>query len=400
MLKLLKYLLLTPFLLLFIWILFLNIKLYHTPKIIQDEQEQVNQEVIYQLYHLKDQFGEGAAQEMQRLFPEGFIFLHALYVLTWSDIAADLNPESEAFAVAIKEIDTSLGRMQSEQGKRIFPKNMDFTYGAFYNGWTAYSIGNRLRLQSDSLLEVRLKQICKRIATAYRKKDYNYLKSYQGGIWPADNLLCLASLRLHDRIFDANYQSVADSCLLQIKANLDPETGLIPHSISTETMKVREGARGSSQSLINNFLVEIDSIFAFEQFRIYKEFFVENRLGLIGIREYPKGRVGKGDIDSGPVIWNIGGASSIVGMRTFMQYGKVEIARSLQNSVEAFGVPIRLNKKKRYLFGVLPMADAFIAWGNALNQKHSMETSFPKGKFHLISLIVLTILGFCIYTLK
>ncbi|MEN0051036.1 MAG: hypothetical protein AAF806_28485 [Bacteroidota bacterium] len=400
MLKLLKYLLLIPLVLLSLWILFLNARLYHTPKIIQNQQGQINQEVIYQLYHLKEQFGRGAAQDMQRLFPEGFIFLHSLYALAWSDIASDLNPESEDFTNAIKEIDTSLGRIQSEEGKRNFPKDMDFTYGAFYNGWAAYTMGSRLTLQSDSLLVIRFQSICQRIANAYRKNDYNYLKTYEGGTWPADNILCLASLRLHDRIFKPEYQSVIDSCLFQIKEKLDLETNLIPHSIDTESAEVREGARGSSQSLVNNFLIEIDSTFAFEQFQIYKDLFVENRLGLIGIRAYPKGRVGKGDVDSGPVIWDIGGAASIVGMRTFMRYGEVEIARSLQNSVEAFGMPLRWNKKKRYLFGVLPMADAFIAWGNALNQKQLAKPSFPKGKFHLISLGLLAMFGFCIYILK
>ncbi|MEM8528211.1 MAG: hypothetical protein AAGG68_26440 [Bacteroidota bacterium] len=399
MLNLLKYLLLLPLTLLFLWILSLNFKLHHQPTIIQNEQGQTNQEVIYQLYHLKEQFGQGAAQEMQQLFPEGFLFLHSLYALTWSDVATDVKPESEVFSLAINEINYSLGQIQSEEGRRIFPESMEFTYGAFYNGWAAYSMGNRLILQSDSLLEVRFKQICDRIAIAYCQNDYNYLESYHGSIWPADNVVCLASLRLYDRIFDSKYQSVVDSCLLRVKANLDAETGLIPHSTVAETMQVREGARGCSQSLINNFLIEIDSTFAFEQFKIYKELFVENRLGLMGIREYPKGRVGKGDIDSGPVIWDIGGAASIVAMRTFTRYGEIEIARSLQNSVEAFGMPIRSNKKKRYLFGALPMADAFVAWGNALNQRKVEKVAFPRWRFHLISLVLLIVIGFCIRTI-
>ncbi|MEL6942863.1 MAG: hypothetical protein AAFO82_09360 [Bacteroidota bacterium] len=378
----------------------MNIKLYHQPNITQKEQGKINQEVINQLHYLEKQLGRGAAQEMQSIFPEGFIFLHSLIALSWSDVAKDINPQSELFPLAIKRIDQSLGRIQSEEGKQIFPKGMNPTHGAFYNGWLAYTMGSRLLLQSDALLTTRFQKTCKRIATAYQEQDYNYLKSYEGAIWPADNMLCLASLQLHDRIFNSNYRPIVDSCLLQIKANLDPETRLIPHSANIKTMQVREGARGCSQSLINNFLIEIDSTFALEQFQIYKELFVENRLGLIGIREYPNGREGNGDIDSGPVIWDVGGAASIVGMRTFMRYGETEIARSLQNSVEAFGMPLRFKKKKRYLFGALPMADAFIAWGNALSQRHIEKDSFPRWKFHLISLILLILLGFSIHTIK
>lgn len=395
--KLLKYILLTPFALAIVWLTYLNLQLHHHPKIAHENDSVINQDVLYQLQYLDQKIDQGAAHEMQNLFPEGFIFLHSLYVLAWSDIATDMSQESEHFATAIQEMDQSLGRMQSADGKRVFPESMDFQYGAFYNGWLTYSVGSRLLLQSDSLLELRFQQHCKQIAAAYRNNDYQYLESYRDAIWAADNMVCLASLRRHDELYLSQYEGVVDSCLIQIKANLVEETGLIPHSSSTATNQSLEGARGSSQSLILNFLIEIDSSFAITQFDIYKELFLDRRLGLYGIREYPKGTRGEGDIDSGPVIWDIGGAASIVGMRTFMRYGEVEIARSLQNSVEAFGVSLRWNGRKRYLLGALPMADAFIAWGNGLNQRQSVKVNFPKWRFHLLSLLLILLLGSLIF---
>ena len=81
MLKLLKYLLITPFALFFIWVLYLNLQLYKTPKIKHTDEGVVNQEVLHQLYHLKSKLDAGAAQDMQSLYPEGFLFLHALYLI-------------------------------------------------------------------------------------------------------------------------------------------------------------------------------------------------------------------------------------------------------------------------------------------------------------------------------
>jgi len=46
-------------------------------------------------------------------------------------------------------------------------------------------------------------------------------------------------------------------------------------------------------------------------------------------------------------------------------HGEPEIARGLRNSIESFGVGLKSGKQKKYLFGALPMADAFIAWSNA-----------------------------------
>ncbi|MEM9847809.1 MAG: hypothetical protein AAF847_07955 [Bacteroidota bacterium] len=399
MIKILKSLLLLPIVLMLLWIVFINIKLHDQPKFVEDGDGIRNVAVLHQLNHIGKTIENGAAQDMQRIYPEGFLFLHALYVLSWADIAVDFKSDQALLQQSIRSMDQSLGRMQSEEGKRIFPKNTVLKYGAFYNGWTAYAMGKRLSLARDSLLDVRFRAKCKQIAMAYQKSSYEYLESYYQAIWPADNMVCLAALALHDQLYLPKYQTIIDSCLIKVKLNLDQSTGLIPHAVDAQTLAVSEKARGSSQSLMNNFLIEINSTFAKEQFDIYQSLFLEKRLGLLGIREYPIGVEGTGDIDAGPVLWDIGGAASLVGMRTFMRYGKLDIARSLQNTVEAFGLPFCLNQKKCYLLGVLPMADVFIAWGNALNQKQLVQVAFPSLKFHLISLGIALFLGFLSFKL-
>jgi hypothetical protein len=106
---------------------------------------------------------------------------------------------------------------------------------------------------------------------------------------------------------------------------------------------------------------EIDSAFAAEQFTIFTKHFIETRFGLVGVREYPSGVIGIGDVDSGPVIFGMGGAASIVGIRTLGTY-RNQKAYELLRGIEAFGLPIENDAEKKYLLGLLPMADAFITW--------------------------------------
>jgi hypothetical protein len=210
----------------------------------------------------------------------------------------------------------------------------------------------------------------------------------------------VASLSLHDKLFKQHYQNVIDAWIKRVRAQLDGH-GLIPHEVDAVTGAMREGARGSSQSLMLSFLPEIDSAFARDQFERYRALFIAHRFGLPCIREYPAGTVGFGDIDSGPVILQAGAAASLAGLRTLALYREQREYVGLRNSIEAFGVPMTFDGKKQYLFGQLPMADAFIAWGHAAADPSAEVSGAWRLKFHVYSgLLVLLVAGTRMYFRK
>lgn len=104
-----------------------------------------------------------------------------------------------------------------------------------------------------------------------------------------------------------------------------------------------------------------------------------------------KGEYDIGDIDSGPVLFQMGSAATIVGMQTMHLYGEREAAAEIRNMVEAFGFPIQKNEHKIYLFGLLPMADAFIAWGHSAIKTSGTKTDFKL--FHIYSFILILVLA-------
>ena len=371
-------------------LLFFNAAFYHSPDFETAKSGTWNEDVRHQLTHLKHEMHSGAASEMQRLFPEGHLFMNALYGLAWVDVQVG-NEESRS------EISWALAEMNSENGRRIFNEELPLPYGAFYRGWTNYLTGKRLEAdvvsnETTSLHEDNFRLNCSEIARAFREVQGPYLESYHNGIWPADNVLAIASLSAHDRYFDTlRYQPLIKEWIGKVKTQLDPATGLIPHVFYPDTPP--QGARGSSQSLILSILPEIDSAFAAEQYALYQKYFVGRRLGLPGIREYPKGTDGTGDVDSGPVIWGIGGAASVVGQRAAYANGDLRLYKGLRNSIEAFGGGFTWFGKKRYLFGQLPMADAFIAWSNSVEQAPVEAPVTVPWVIHLASLVVLLLLG-------
>ncbi len=351
-------------------LLYTNFRLGYAPDYQTSAHGAWNTDVVDQLHFLKQELHDNrAGEKMQQLYPEGFLFIHALYALTWYDVAKTLKPDSPPYKEALQEMDWVLRRIQSTEGTAIFDPSLEIEYGAFYTGWTNLVLGRKLLLlppeKRNSVDIQRFQLRCVNIAEFIADSGTPFASSYGNAAWPADMVMCLTSLAMHDRLFAPRYQKIVSRWLVKVRQRLDTATCLIPHYVDAPKGYALDGARGSSQSLMQCFLPEIDSAFASEQFAHYRKWFLDNRLGLPGIREYPHGNFGIGDVDSGPVIWGIGGAASIVGQRALAIHGDAETAIGLRNSIEGFGIGLTWNGRKRYLFGVLPMADAFIAWANA-----------------------------------
>lgn len=385
------------FLVAIVGIAYLNISLYYKPQFVS-----YNKAVYHQLKYLQGKLHQGAGAEMQALYPEGFVFMHCLYGLSWCNLIQPLDDDSKIFREGMEEVNWAIQQALSPEGKTGFNEALPLPYGAFYVGWTHYLLGRKLLVSASENWEqeevIQFKVICAEIARAMAASDSPFLESYAGQAWPADMVLAVSCLVLHDRLFPPMYEETIHNWVAQVKNNLDPGSGLIPHSADPVTGRSIAGARGSSQSLMLNFLDAIDPAFAREQFHQYYKLFMTTRLGLPAIREFPKGKTGSGDIDSGPVIFGIGSAATIVGQSAMGVNGRWNTFAALRNCIEAFGLGFTFRSKKRYLLGKLPMADAFIAWSNSLENKAGMAAAggLWRVKFHLIST---GLLGFIVFAI-
>jgi hypothetical protein len=339
----------------------MNMNLYNSPEIAIVKGDTINLDKLYQLRHLRAAMEKGAAMDMQQIYPEGYVFFNALYGLSWIDLAVSVKHNPQICAEAHVEIQKAFNNVNGNDGRIIFDSSLSLPYGAFYNGWCTYLLGKKLSIenktQRDPKEELLFKEQCQLIANAIEKRIYP--ASYYGSAWPADVVLCVAALSQHDKVYAPLYHSVIKDWWQRVNKNLD-KRGLMPHSAHPLTGKPREASRGSSQSLIQCFLPEIIS--GPTGFEIYHDTFIDHRFGLSGIREYAKADEGWGDIDSGPIVFGMGGAATVVGVRALTANGGIEEAMALRSTVEALTFPISFNERKKYLLGTLPMADVFITW--------------------------------------
>ncbi|HEX8627516.1 MAG TPA: hypothetical protein VF755_05035, partial [Catenuloplanes sp.] len=333
----------------------------------------------------------------QRLFPEGYFFLHALYGLSWVELGVG-EPVGDR-ATALREARWALQRLDSPSGRAPFSAGLTPPYGVFYRGWSNWLRGGVLRLQPAGQRDPgelrRFVDDSVALGAAFNASASPYLTAYPGQAWPVDSTVAIASLRLHDSLLPAQFNGTVQRWLRGVRQRLDPGTGLLPHRVDPDTGEPVEVARGTSQSVIHRFLVDVDPAFAGEQYLRFRDQYVVSPLGLRpAVREYPAGVDGPADVDSGPLPLGVSLSATVVTIGAAQVNTDAPLAAALVNYGELAGLPVDTPWTKRYALGLLPVGDAFLAWSKTARPWVAQTPSAPPAqipwwwRMPLLSLLV------------
>jgi hypothetical protein len=318
-----------------------------------------------QLAFLRAALDDGAGDQAQHMFPEGYFFLHVLYGLSWVELG--MREPVDKRAPALREARWVLARLDLPSGRAPFSSGLVPSYGVFYRGWTTWLRGGVLSLQPagqrDPAELRRFADDCAALGAAFDASSSPYLQAYPGQAWPVDSTVAIASLRLYDTLLPARFAGTVARWLTGVRQRLDPRTGLLPHRVDPDTGDPIEVARSSSQSIILRFLIEVDPGFARAQYLRFRDRYVVSPLGLgPAVREYPDGMAGPADVDSGPLPLGVSLSATVVTIGAAQVHGDAQLAAALANYGELAGLPVETPWTKRYAFGLLPIGDAFLTW--------------------------------------
>lgn len=388
-------------------LLILNQRLY-APSSTAYGPDVLGPDVIPQLNFIGDALREGKGEDMQQLFPEGYFFSHVLYGLSWVEVGLRQPSGSRLHGQALQEARWALTQLESSQGRAPFDPDLSPPYGVFYLGWRSWLRGGILLMQSDDVRDPLETQYFEAdtdaLAAAFDASPTPFLSSYEGGAWPVDSMVGVAALSLHDKLLPPKYAATIARWIEAAKTRLDPATGLLPHRVYSEDGSLLEGARGSSQSVISRFLIEVDEDWGREQYALYRQQFIAPFLGVPGVLEYPIGTQGWGDVDSGPLLAGFSASATVVQIGSAQIQGDLEVANALIPASEAVGLPLSVGDSKRYAFGLMPVGDAFLVWAKTTSPWVASSATrntpaFPpivspwwRMPFHFVTLILLGLL--------
>jgi hypothetical protein len=407
-------------------IIFINYRLYNTVQIVENEDGKVNVEVVKQLHFLQDELeNKGMAERQQEFYPEGLIFAHTNYALAWIEILKTIKPETDLYKNGKAQVLKSLKILNEGTTKNIFSADMNPENGVFYNGWKAYVQGEYLELENRKLeignltvgrneMEVidtavlnDYKRTCAALSAAFQTRlndsitNNLFLESYSGGVWVADNIIAVAALKR----FSSIEKDEKTAKLVEIwtkRLENQYQSTLISHTVDYKTGLETDAARGCSQSLILCFLPELDSTFARKHYDIYIKNYKDSHFGLPFLREYERYDAraeNGGDVDSGPVIWNVGPVASLMIQKAAKLNGDFSTANALRNEAECFGFAYTNSTEKYYLGGKIPIADCFLAYLNADNVQYATQlnqTFWWRLPFQILSSLLL-FFGFVVW---
>ncbi len=324
---------------------------------------------------------------MQALFPEGAAFSYALYGLLNCDLAASVDGAPDHL---LEEARWSADRLGSDAVRGGFPALLPPGHGIFHAGWLALLNGRILeafdRASVDTSAVAVFQQQCDTIAGTFRHSQSAFPESYNDLAWPADGAVAMSALALHDRILTPRYPEDIRAWVRRSRGVLSGNGGL-PHAWDPIADPLLRPSRGSSMALMCVVLAEVDTAFAREQFKVFRQHFFAERYGVPIITEYPSGHSGAGDVDPGPLVLGAGPVA-IVGAGACRVHGDAFHEHEMSSTTDGFGFPLG-TEERRYLFGAIPIADLFIAWCRSMPAKQLNTEDRPRFlRFHLWSALL------------
>jgi len=312
-------------------------------------------EALPRLAFLRDSLEHGSAEEMQEIFPEGYLFSYLLYGLSWAQVGSR-SPDAGLRSRAVAEARWALSHVDSPAGRAVFDPSLDPPYGVFYAGWSTWLRGGIVALSGEA--DPRFGSDVTALAAAFERRFPDpFLPAYPGQAWPCDSVVALAAIALGDTINGTDHGALLARWLSLANTRRDPVTGLLPHTAAPGS-----GARATSQVIILRFLYEFAPDVGAADWAGFTRHFGSDIVGIPGIREYPRGVEGTGDVDSGPLPLGLSFSASAVALGDAVLYGDSRAASALTGLAEATGLPFSFGGRKRYAFGRLPVGDAFLLW--------------------------------------
>ena len=396
--KLFKFVFRWTWRLVLVVVLFFNLRLY-VPSPLPRGTRELPATLIQQLNANRLAIDAGAPKRMQKLFPEGYYFCHVMHGLTWVEAALR---DPGLTKQALLEARASLQMLETPEAKSPFPAALPPNHGMFYSAWKAHLCAGIVLLENDDRVNecIELKKQCDSLAAAFKSAETPFLPSYDGRAWPCDSIPAIHAMKIHDCVTNSNrYTATIEKWLSDVKSRLDPDTGLIPHTSNFRDGSPTEVARGTSQMIILRMLPDIDAEFAKQQYEIFRDRFYTTFLGAPCVLEYPSGIRGRGDVDSGPLIFGRSVSATVFMIGVAQIYGDQSIADSIAQAGETVGMPWTSKENKRYVGGLLPVGDIMVAYSQNARpwlelekqtvDKKVMLSAFWRLPTHLISLCLL-----------
>jgi len=216
---------------------------------------------------------------------------------------------------------------------------------------------------NDELTEA----LARRLAAA----PHGLFETYPGEAYPPDMSMVAGSIALHDCAVGRSERAFMPAFRQAFARFIDPDSGLLYQAANARSGTPIDEPRGSGTAIAAYALSFADE----ELSRRLYEGIRRQSLDVLGfgmIHEYARGSTGKGDIDSGPVLFGLGVSATGFALSGARLYDAQSSFTRLYRTVELFGVPLGDAHGRHFMSGgplgnaiLLAMSSASFDWRRA-----------------------------------
>ncbi|MCA9665126.1 MAG: hypothetical protein KC503_06045 [Myxococcales bacterium] len=183
-------------------------------------------------------------------------------------------------------------------------------------------------------------RITRTLASRLARAELALVETYPGELYPVDNCAVAASIALHARATANKQHLPAFARFVRVleKRYVAPN-GLLYQRVAAGSGAPVDAPRGSGSALAAYFLSFADQQLSTRRYRAVREALVGSLLGFGMVREYARERVGRADIDSGPVVLGYGVSATGFAIGAARAHADTRTFRSLYATLHLFGAP-------------------------------------------------------------
>jgi hypothetical protein len=174
--------------------------------------------------------------------------------------------------------------------------------GHAYLGYINLALGMLRSVDPDMPERALHDRLTAALADRLARAPNGLIETYPGGTWPPDVAAVAGSIGLHATVTGTDRRALLERWAGRFTACAVSSSGYLVQRVQSGTCRPLDAPRGSGTAIASYMLGFADAPLSR---RLYEAVRTQGRitwLGFGGVREYPFGYHGKGDVDSGPVI--------------------------------------------------------------------------------------------------
>jgi hypothetical protein len=210
----------------------------------------------------------------------------------------------------------------------------------FYRMLLILGFSSYERITGDTQYRTLMSQQRTTLAQELAEAETHLRDDYPNECYPADMLWAVAAIQRAARLEHAQHDQLASDLIATFDGRLKAPEGLPAFQADSRSGRILQGARGCGNSGILLFTAELDPVVASRWYEAYAAGFWKDTGWIAGFTEMPRGAGAElADVDSGPVLDEVGSVASAFGIGAAKTAGRFDHAAPLTMQVVACSWP-------------------------------------------------------------